>query len=513
MDLPSVYIFVLWIISVAMAQEEEDWTKNCNKCTCIWADGRRTANCANQNLSEIPKDLSNTIKYVDFSNNPIYSLGSYEFSNSNLRDIHFLTLQNCSIETISESAFYNLGVLIQLDMSRNRINVLGEDTFRQVKRLRILILSYNNISVLPDGLFFNMTFLKRIILDHNKIENISPETFKKLPVLNEINLGNNRLKRITFDVVKDLPYLNSLNVEDNPWICDCLLQDFRQSTIKNNLITKETECQEPPRLKGTRWQDPVIFACVPEILDPKPLTQVEATSTNVTLSCKVKGDPTPDVDWVNNGHIIERDPRKNKQKYVTFKNTSDGFTWNNLTITGVNYRDRGDYKCIAKNPGGEDERNITLIVPSGPLVGGGGATPMASSTLWIIGLAITFIVLLLVVLLLVCCFCKRSSHGMNAKRREHADSSEEYINMSGGQADIKKGLITDVNPVTKPPRATVPPSVVSGGTEVSDVKRNLLDNESVFGKSDFFVAVWFRSPLICAKIHIRVIHILLVRRK
>ena len=49
---------------------------------------------------------------------------------------------------------------------------------------------------------------------------------------------------------------------------------------------------------------------------------------------------------------------------------------------------------------------------------------------------------------------------------------------------MEKALITDVNPVMKPPRVcSVPPSVNSGGTEVSEVKKNLLDSDSVFGKS------------------------------
>ncbi|KAJ8934270.1 hypothetical protein NQ314_013480 [Rhamnusium bicolor] len=472
MDIKSLYVLMFWITT---AVADADWTKECNSCVCIWVSGRKTANCANQNLNEIPKDLSNAIREIDFSNNQIYSLASYEFLNANLRDIHKLKFQNCSIETISESAFNDLALLIELDLSRNRIGTLNRDVFRDNVKLRILVLSYNNISVLEDGLFYNMTYLQRILLDHNHIESISSKTFKKLPALNHINLG--------------------LNVESNPWICDCHLQEFRQSTIKSNLITNPTECREPLKLQGRMWQDSVIFACIPEIVDPIPFTQIEATSSNVTLTCKVKGEPTPDVDWMNNGHIIERDPRKNKQKYITFKNTIYGYTWNNLTITNVNYRDRGDYKCIAKNPGGEHEINVTLVVPPGPLVGGGPANSLASSTLWIICLSVGFIVVLLIILLLVCCFCKRSTHGLNGKRRDHADSSEEYINMSGGQADIKKGLITDVNPVTKPPRATVPPSIVSGGTEVSDVKRNLLDNESVFDESHISNAAIFNRQI------------------
>lgn len=481
MDLKGFYYLLLWF--VVAATEEEDWTKKCNKCTCIWAHGKKTASCVSKNLSRIPQDLSNLIREIDFSGNPVYSLGKDEFSSANLRDLHKLKLQNCSLTEVNQWAFRSMALLIELDLSRNQITSLHKYIFRDNIKLRILILSYNKIRVLEDGLFHNFTFLQRISLDSNEIGFISPRTFQDLPALNHISLENNKIQRITFDLKQNLKKLSSLNVAGNPWICDCHLQLFRDSTINNNLITAPTACQSPERLKGMLWQDRIVFACTPKIVSPDPYYQVEATTPNVTLSCKVSGDPIPDVDWTTNGHIIERDPRKNKQKYITFKNAADGFTWNNLTITNVNYRDRGDYKCIAKNPGGEDERNITLIVPSGPLTGGGVAGPLSTTTYWIVGLAVGFIAVLLIVLILLFCFCnRRSPHGLNAKRREHADSSEEYINMSSGQAEIKKGLITEVNPVSKPPRTTVPSSVVSGGTEVSDVKKTLLDNESIFGK-------------------------------
>nr|CAI5838110.1 unnamed protein product [Callosobruchus analis] len=487
MDLRSIYLFLLWTTATLMAEEEEDFTLKCNKCSCRWANGKRTANCTNLNFNSIPNDLSSLIREIDFSSNPIYRLDKKIFVDANLSNVHKLKLQNCSIEYVDQRAFYQLALLIELDLARNYIRKLHKYIFRETIKLRILILSYNQIKVLDDELFRNMSYLQRISLDHNQIESISPETFQNLPSLSHIDLGDNKLQTLDFDLKKTLPRLNSLNVEGNLWICDCHLQEFRQSAIKNSLITTRTVCDSPPKLKGRAWQDSVVFACAPQIIEPVPLTQIEANSANVTLTCKVIGDPTPDVDWTNGGQIVERDPRKSRQKYVIARKTTvDGYTWNNLTIVNVNYRDRGDYKCIAKNPGGEDERNITVLIPAGT---SGGIVPGAVSTsvYWIVGLSLGFLVVLLALLLAAFCMCKRPPRGQPGKNRgqEHNDSSEEYISMSGGHADIKKGLITDVNPVTKPPRTSVPPSVVSGGTEVSDVKRNLLDNDSVFGYSWF----------------------------
>ena len=44
--------------------------------------------------------------------------------------------------------------------------------------------------------------------------------------------------------------------------------------------------------------------------------------------------------------------------------------WVNLTIGRVKVQDHGELTCVAKSPGGVDERSVTLIVQGG--FGGGG---------------------------------------------------------------------------------------------------------------------------------------------
>ncbi|CAG9859095.1 unnamed protein product [Phyllotreta striolata] len=495
MDLKIIYLFISYMAS-AMAQE--DWEKHCNKCHCLWVSGKKTANCAGRNFDTIPNDLSTEIREVDFSNNFFYSLEQKVFDYAHLVNVHKLKLQNCTIEKVSQWAFTGLGLVIELDLSNNNIATLNKNVFRPTRRLRTLILSNNKISVLEDELLYNLTFLQKILLDHNEIETVSPSTFQNLPNLMHIALSNNKIQRITFDMKSSLPKLSSLNVEANPWACDCRLQEFRSSVKRNNLVTAEIMCAAPARLKGRSWlDDSVIFACPPKIVEMGPHNVVYASYTNITITCKVIGNPVPDVDWMRNDKIIERDPRKNKQKYLTQKDTSsDGYTWNNLTIFNVNYNDKGEYRCIAKNPGGENEGNITVDVPPGALTGGTFVGTLTTNTYLVIGLAVGIIFILLLALLILFCMCRRGTNDFYSKRRPHANTSEEYINMSGGQAEIKKGLITDVNPVTKPPRTTVSPSVVSGGTEVSDVKKTLLDNESVFDCDEETRSLDFDQPLL-----------------
>ncbi|RZC38337.1 I-set and/or LRR 8 domain containing protein [Asbolus verrucosus] len=477
-----IWVMVIWTVATASS---DDWTSHCNKCKCVWSNGKRTADCTSISLSDIPRDLSSEIREIDFSNNPLHTLGKEVLVKAELRDIHKLKFQNCNISSIDETAFKGLSLLIELDLSRNSISILTKRTFRDNLKLRVLSLSYNNLKRLDEGLFYNMTHLQRITLNDNEIETIHNTTFVLLPSLQHINLDNNRMTVITSDFLNNLPKLNSLNLKGNPWVCDCHLQEFRSRTVKDNLITGPTECAEPPQLRGRLWSDDkVIFACVPQILEPLPSTHIQATTSNVTLTCRVLGDPQPDVDWVTNGRIIDRDPRQNTQRFITSKRKVGDYTWNNLTITNVNYRDKGEYKCVAKNPGGVDEKNVSLIVSVIGGVGSGGSLPLGSALPLIIALSVGAVVVLIVILILICCCCKRNTHGMNTKRRDLIQtSSDECIRLHHGQPEMEKALITDVNPVMKPPRVcSVPPSVNSGGTEVSEVKKNLLDNDSVFGE-------------------------------
>lgn len=494
--MPSTYFYacIMLMTFVHLTTSETDWTKNCNTCSCIWVSGKKTANCSHRDFSEIPKDMSNELRDIDFSNNPLHTLSNSEFIAARLIDTHKLKFQNCSIDIIDEGALLGLKLLIELDLSRNNFRTLKKDTFTELVKIRILTLSYNRIDVIEDGLFRNLMFLRKLLLDHNQIENINKNSFQNLPLLSNLHLAYNKLKTVDFDLKVTLPKLNSLNVEGNPWVCDCNLEPFRNLVKKNNLITHITECEEPPKLKGTSWLSSEKFACSPVILEPLASTQIQATSNNITLICKVFGEPEPDVDWTNNGHIVERDPRKNKQKYFTAKNNNGQYTWNNLTITNLSYKDRGEYRCIAKNPGGEDEKNVTLVIDSDLLLG--VMTGIGQSSALIIGLSVGLIILLAIILIMACLFCRKTNrHGFPSKRRDLGSSSNECINMSA-HLDMKKGLITEVNPICKPPRTTVPDSVIGGGTEVSDVKKNLLDNESVFECDDESRSLDFNQPLL-----------------
>lgn len=460
---------------------EKDWTTECNKCKCVWSSGKKSADCRNLRFSQIPNDLSKEVREIDFSGNPLYQLRQREFDDAGLQNVHKLKLANCSIEEVDPSAFERLMLLIELDLSNNNIKKLDNMVFKANVKLRILYLSHNKLRQLGSNMFPNMTHLQRIHLDDNRLEVISEDTFGPTCPITHLSLENNRLTYLGPSFTDRMQKLSSIELGGNPWMCDCKLESFRKLALVNNWITQPIECQQPERLRGRKWADEsVIFACEPKIIEPSPSAVLEIDSVNYTIPCKVEGDPRPSVVWMSNGRSV--DTHRNSQKYHV-SSSKDWPYWDNLTIINVSYRDRGDYKCIATNPGGSDERNVTVYLRGTDYLGGGtlSSTSMSNTMLLIILLAAGAIILLVVIMLLICCCCKRTdNHERLTKNNPNQKEMQEFIrNNSDSRHD--DGRITSVNPVSKPPRQhSVPTSVISGGTEVSDAKTKLIDDESIY---------------------------------
>lgn len=469
----------LILLGGCLVSGEVDWTSQCNRCKCVWANGKKSADCKGLQFNDIPRNLSPELREIDFSNNTLYELKPNVFGDVGLGNVHKLKLQNCSIHNIFPTAFRGLELLIELDLSDNAITTLNRFVFQDNIKLRILDLRRNKIKVLENGLFSNHSHLQKVDVSDNLLDNITADIFRVTPGLRHINLSNNKIKHMNYDFTKNFSKLSSLALDGNPWVCDCYLQEFRNASIHKNLITAAT-CSEPERLRDMSWkEESVVFACKPHIIEPIENRRLEITSANFTISCAVNGNPKPDVDWIYNGRIIDRDPRLSVQKYVTQEETRATHYFYNLTIVNVNYRDKGDYKCVAKNPGGEDERNFTLVVMGLDHTGVGvGSSALSAHMALIIGLIVGAIILLIIIIVLIFCCCKRNGRDNHIGKNRSINQSSELYCMDG-RPEMEKALITDVNPIVKPPRQySVPASVTSGGTEVSEAKKMLIDDES-----------------------------------
>lgn len=346
-------LLVAAILLFTQVTSQSDWA-NCNPCRCAWVNGRKNADCKKNSsvvLSTIPTNFSSEIRSIDFSDQILYSLPNDVFSRANLGDLQKIKLVNCQLQEINVNAFRNMTLLIELDMNKNSITKLYSNTFRTNPRLRILYLNENNIERLEDGLFYNLTYLQKVELVHNKISYIGLNAFGNNVKLQHILLDDNKLVNLSKAFTEKFDKIGYISLQENPWKCDCHLKDFRDFAIHKNLLTHSslTFCAEPERLKGRRWTDleSSDFACRPRIIiPPNSLSEIEADSNNVTLFCKVTGDPQPDVKWVFRHSIIDDTrQRPGGLRYSQTKSDlGDGTYWFNLTIFGVNTHDGGIYK-------------------------------------------------------------------------------------------------------------------------------------------------------------------------
>lgn len=472
----------LLLLSV-LAAAAADFTSNCpTECKCVWARGNKQAVCSHASLQDIPKTLSAEIQILDLTGNPLYEITRHAFEDAQLNNLKKLVLKECKLITIHKNGLSGLAIMIELDLSKNDLKMVHSDTFKETTKIRWILLNDNQIEKLDDGLFNNLPFLQKVDLSNNRIVQIGVKTFMNVPKLNNLKLDNNKLEYLKIDTLTQLTSLSSLDVNDNPWRCDCYLQPLRNWVISKNLYTTPVACAEPAKVHGKLWKelDTNDFACRPSIVYPTNSVTVQTTDTNITLACEVNGNPLPEVNWVLNSQIIDGSYRyQGEVKYYLTQSSSDNSKWVNLTILSSGTTDNGDYLCVAKNQGGVEERIVRLsIAPPPP-----GAVPVPSGfdnnmLSVLIGVSCMAAILLIVLVILCYCCCRRRS----TDKKANTTNGEALIEGSV-IPEMEKSLITAVNPVTKPPRRYDQPSIMSGATEMSELNKTLLDNDSVFGKS------------------------------
>ncbi|KAL4703325.1 hypothetical protein ACJJTC_013091 [Scirpophaga incertulas] len=463
-----------------------DFTSNCTKgCKCYWASGNKQADCSKANFSEIPTTLSSDIQNLDLSSNALYEIGRFAFDEAKLINLKKLFLRECQLKTIHKSGLSGLAIMIELDLSKNELKSLHAETFKDTAKIRWILLNDNQLEKLEDGLFNDLKFLQKVELSNNRIVQIGLKTFVNVPKLNTLTLNSNRLERLKMDTLSNLISLSNLNIHDNPWRCDCYLQPFRNWVFSKNLYTSPISCSEPAKVNGKMWKElnSSDFACRPSIVYPSTSTTLRTTDTNITLACQVNGNPLPEVNWVLNAQIIDGSYKyQGDVKYFVSESSYESSKWVNLTIFHASMTDNGEYLCVAKNPGGVEERNLTLVYLPPMLDDHIVPTGMDNNMLPVlIGVSCTAAILLIILVIFCYCCCKRRS---SDKKKVDTTNGEALIEGSI-IPEMEKSLITAVNPVTKPPRKyDVPTSITSGATEMSELNKTLLDNDSVFAHND-----------------------------
>ncbi|XP_046826138.1 uncharacterized protein LOC124427343 isoform X2 [Vespa crabro] len=464
---------ILTMMAMCRGQDvAQDWMQcTASSCKCKWVSGKKTAECMRQNLTQVPQNLSSEIQSLDLTGNRIPHLIEDIFKLNNLVNLHKLVLRECGIETVHPKSFRALKIIIEIDLSANNIRTLHPGTFVETLRLRVLLLNQNKLRALEDGLFFNLTFLQKVEVSDNRLERIEEKTFRNLPGLQSLTLDGNNLSVLKLHSFENLPKLNSLELQNNPWNCNCRLKRFRDWTIERKLYTKPNTCQQPANLAGKMWDEVSSddFACRPEIFVIGPAGKLEIGQGDAKLWCRATGIPRPQLVWVHRSKVLNNQSRRhNGERGYIIESNND---WLNLTIPDIGPSDKGDYVCLAKNPGGSVEKNVTLSVVGDPISGRDSTISLPLA----IGLGIAALLLLLVTVTLCACYCRR-------RRDHHDEKGLEAVSLEHHSlGEQEKSLITTINTSSvKTARRYEAPSVTSHGTEMTELNRTLLDNDSVF---------------------------------
>lgn len=496
----STLIIVMLAVATNVATADRDWVKECGVCHCKWISSKKQADCKNTSLIAVPMEMSVELQVIDLSLNIIPELRRTEFKDANLLNLHKIFMRNCTLQEIHKDAFKGLELLIELDLSNNYLKILQPGVFSDVHRLRVLILNFNLIERLEDYLFDNLTFFTKLELKNNQLHYIGPKTFVDVPKLSEIYLESNKLSLLSDESFRNLEKLRSLSLMENPWNCTCELQQFQRFVTNQGLYTPPTSCREPKELRDKSWNEipPEKFACRPKILQPINGAVIEAHHDNVSMVCRMKASPKPEIIWTYNGRPIspldQRIEIKNTQQMNRY-DPIDIYS-SELSIVNVKLSDKGSYICSASNTGGTASVELVLNVPAIIATTGEGITgsvPPDNSNNFLLLLcmiAITFLALLIIIVLILCCYFRRvKKYSKNGSISENGlvpnkiDKSQDGSMLEGSVImEMQKSLLTDVNPVEKPPRRT---ELDGSGELLEDgfeLKKTLLDASSL-GKS------------------------------
>uniref|UniRef100_A0A182VQ78 Ig-like domain-containing protein n=1 Tax=Anopheles minimus TaxID=112268 RepID=A0A182VQ78_9DIPT len=462
----SVMVVLLLVqlqLGTTQGTEESDFTKQCSNCKCSWKSGRKSADCTNQRLPVVPRELSNELQILDLSHNQIDELPSKTFEAAHQTNLQKLYLRYNSMKRVDRDAFRNLTILIELDMANNNLTALEAGVFDDLTKIRVIILNNNQIERIDNSLFKGLQYLTKVHLRSNRLVRIALSSFINVPNLSQIELDYNELQALRKESFSGLEKLTSLSLTNNPWNCSCTLRSFAEYVLAKNLYTSPTACSVPQSLVGRQWNEIELddFACPPSIVENR--MQFPGAGENATFICKVTGLPLPKIDWLFQKRSFSRHDQRLRVTEAVRTNARDQseVLVSELTIVGVRPTDRGMYVCKATNRGGidESEQFFDLKADPHPITSATRSKDILQIVLLVVLLILLFVIIAWVLLYCICCKKRRfkknstmSENGLMSTKMMDKSQNDSILDSGSVIVEMQKSLLTEVNPVEKPPR-------------------------------------------------------------
>lgn len=229
----------------------------------------------------------------------------------------------------------NLETLLLND---NIIQSLGNDLFNGLDELRTLFLYRNKIRNIEERAFHSLPKLEQLYLQMNKIEKLHPHMFDGLTSLQRLFLHENKIQYIPTGAFSGLGSLKRLRLDSNSLVCDCGMKEV-MSAVPDISAT----CVYPENMRGKTIREMKlndIHCNEPRILEGPHDVEVSFGGSAV-FTCRVDGDPQPEVTWMLNSNEIDTSNPKYSIK-------EDG----TLIVSSMTDSDMGVYECMVKSPNG-----------------------------------------------------------------------------------------------------------------------------------------------------------------
>ncbi|KYB29188.1 vasorin [Tribolium castaneum] len=261
----------------------------------------------NNNMSEIPKSLSEKLKVLHLEHNQIQQVRTRDLQG--LTSLEVLLLNDNKIRLIEAEAFNQLTSLVTLDISRNPIKILEAGCLSGSMALQVLRLSNIDVDSPPKEVSFPLSSTEHLItLDLSG----SPGLARQLLVdtaalaasrqLQELDLSFTDLEFIRSDLLHFLPQLRIFHIDGNRINCTQLEWLAAWMRRQDEPEYKRVTCVSPPELWGTL------------LIDLQP---VEATPNRPTTT----QTPTTQMeDYID----IESFLRENKSEIFPITNSTRG---------------------------------------------------------------------------------------------------------------------------------------------------------------------------------------------
>ncbi|XP_005148747.2 leucine-rich repeat, immunoglobulin-like domain and transmembrane domain-containing protein 3 isoform X2 [Melopsittacus undulatus] len=347
-----MYLFVYFYLLMIFLEELHGFCPS--QCTCVYhgrsdGTGARSVLCNDPDMYEIPVNVPVDTVKLRIEKTVIRRIPTEAFYY--LVDLKYLWVTYNCVANIDISSFYNLKQLHELRLDGNLLSTFPWESLAEMPNLRTLDLHNNKVTSIPADAGRYLKNLTYLDISSNKLTTLPSDLMDIWPPFSESVLSKSRDSLVTQRVI--------LGLQDNPWFCDCRISKLIEFSkiVDNSLVLLDplVSCSGPESLAGILFQRAELEQCL------KPSVMTSATKitsplgSNVLLRCDATGYPTPQLTWTRSDNI--------PVNYTVIQETpGEGVRWSIMSLTGISYKDAGEYRCKAKNLAGMAEAAVTVTV-------------------------------------------------------------------------------------------------------------------------------------------------------